>query len=99
MDPFSHETSRAALIRIAREVAGEPADAAAFLKRFRVVYLHLAATVDGASAQAAAMMPGPPGGWTDYAMSAGMMPPQPEKLREGAAELLDSTDARLADLG
>ncbi len=98
MDPFNQEMSRAALIRIAREVAGEPSDATAFLRRFRIAYLHLAATVDGASARTAAMMTGPPGGWTDYAMQAEMMPRNPEKLRDGATELLDSTEARLADL-
>jgi hypothetical protein len=44
-------------------------------------------------------MAGPvPAGWSDYAMQGGM-PPNPAKLREATAELLDSTDAGLADLG
>ncbi len=44
-------------------------------------------------------MAGPmPVGWSDYAMQGGM-PPNPEKLREATAELLDFTDAGLADLG
>ncbi|MDQ3407390.1 MAG: hypothetical protein M3472_04455 [Chloroflexota bacterium] len=99
MDPFDQETPRAALIRIAREVAGDPSDAPRFLRRFRVIYLHLAATVDGASARNAATMAGPvPVGWNEYAMQTGMMPPNPEKLREGTAELLDSTEAGLAEL-
>lgn len=99
MDMFGQEASKAALIRIAREVAGDPSDASAFLRRFRVVYLHLSATVDGASARTAASMAGPvPVGWSDYAMQGGMMPANPEKLREATAELLDSTEAGLADL-
>jgi hypothetical protein len=98
MDPFNQEATRAALIRIAREVAGDPVDATAFLRRFRVIYHHLAATVDGASARNAATLAGPlPVGWSDYAMQGGM-PPNPEKLREATAELLDSPDADLADL-
>lgn len=99
MDPFDQEATRAALIRIAREVAFDPTEAPAFLRRFRVIYLHLAATVDSASARNAAAIAGPmPVGWSDYAMQGGM-PPNPEKLREATVELLDATDAGLADLG
>jgi hypothetical protein len=39
-----------------------------------------------------------PVGWSDYAMQGGM-PPNPEKLREATAELLDATDADLVDSG
>jgi hypothetical protein len=95
MDPFTQESSRAALIRIAREVAGDPTDGAAFLRRFRAAYLHLSATVDGASARAAAAM----SGWTDYPIPADMMPKDPEKLRQSAAQLLASTDETLEELG
>ena len=99
MDPFSQESSRAGLIRIAREVAGDPTDAAGFLRRFRAAYLHLAATVDGASTRAAATMSEAMPGWSNYAMPADMMPKDPEKLRQSATQLLASTDETLEELG
>ena len=98
MDPFGQESARVALIKIAREVAGDPAVGAEFLKHFRAAYLHLAATVDSATTRAdAAMAEGIPG-WANGPMPVEMMSRDPEKMRKSAAELLAATES-LSDFG
>ena len=96
MDPMGNEY-RTALIRLAERVVGDPdpSDPAAFLRRFRAAYQHLAATVDASSARALALIT--PEGWASYPGQGPL--PDPEKRREQAQALLDASEEGLKDLG
>ena len=79
---------RVVLVQLAEQLAGKPGemDAARFLRRFRAVYQHLAATVESSGANLAASAPfGAP---DPFARN-------PEELRQRAREWLEQTDGQL----
>lgn len=81
---------RGQLIRISEAIAGRPGetDPAEFLRRFRIVYQHLAATVETSLATS---------GMTPFGYPE-PFPRSPDQIREGVRELLDQTDQGLTKL-
>jgi hypothetical protein len=77
---------RVRLIELARDLAGPMQDEAAFLRRFRAIYQHLAVTVETSA-----------GGAQINPMAMGMDPFM--RTPEQVTELLDRSDANLRELG